>query len=773
MASFEGSHLNLLQGVSQQVPRSRLPGQLTSQNNMLSDPVTGLRRRPGAEFKYQQEAPTATKDTVIAWRTDISGRNCEVVLDCSSGVVTLRNADGSIIHTFAANDYLKSADSRTIRYAAVGESLFVANVAQIPVGVRTPKGKDPNKYGYFYIRNGAISKTYSVTITHSAGSSTYSYTTPDGTTVGDAAKSTVDYIAEQLYDQMQSNTTITATRTGAYVTVAPAGSQTDLSVTTGSGTNFVGTSGRSHVRTEAELPAILPAGADGYTIATGLDRSYVYYSYSHEQKAWLEVGAYGGVSSITNMPVEIYWDGTWTLENPEFEGRNSGDDETNPDPEFVDWGITGIASYQGRLVILSGPWVLMSATNNPLRFYRSTVTDLLDNDPISVGSSSATSAAFQYGIPFNKDLLLFSAEYQALVPGGNQALSPRNAQVQVTSMHSADMTSSPISAGRTVMFPMPRSQDFFGVMEMLPSPYTDAQYVSSDSTEHLPKYLQGRCRFGVSSTVASMVLFGVSGDSRSLIVHEYFWNGDEKELRAWHRWTFEFDIAYAYFSGDVINVLTVSGGSIICTKIDPRVGIVDEELNTRPFLDLYVPVQITNSQGTLPDWFADTVGNAEVAASIAEGDLRGSEIGIEIDGSTVTTNRSFIDGLIYVGIPYDSSFAPSPPVIRDEDGSPVTTNKMTLRSYHVVTAGSTEFQASVVDLANVTPERQWDISPIRWSSPELNLGRSPVAGEAGSVLRCNVNSNTGIVEISTKGLGELNVLSLEYVCRTNQRLRRR
>lgn len=51
MSTFESSYKSLLQGVSQQIPSERLPGQLTSQLNMLSDPVTGLRRRPGVEFK--------------------------------------------------------------------------------------------------------------------------------------------------------------------------------------------------------------------------------------------------------------------------------------------------------------------------------------------------------------------------------------------------------------------------------------------------------------------------------------------------------------------------------------------------------------------------------------------------------------------------------------------------------------------------------------------------------------------------------------------------
>lgn len=42
----EGSYAPMLQGVSQQVAPERLPGQVQTQLNMLSDPQTGIRRRP-------------------------------------------------------------------------------------------------------------------------------------------------------------------------------------------------------------------------------------------------------------------------------------------------------------------------------------------------------------------------------------------------------------------------------------------------------------------------------------------------------------------------------------------------------------------------------------------------------------------------------------------------------------------------------------------------------------------------------------------------------
>lgn len=52
----ELAYPSLLYGVSQQTPRERQNGQLTEQLNMLSDPVTGIRRRPGLIKAFELES---------------------------------------------------------------------------------------------------------------------------------------------------------------------------------------------------------------------------------------------------------------------------------------------------------------------------------------------------------------------------------------------------------------------------------------------------------------------------------------------------------------------------------------------------------------------------------------------------------------------------------------------------------------------------------------------------------------------------------------------
>ena len=60
--TFEGVMPSLLQGVSQQIPRERQPGQLGALKNMLCDPVTGLRRRPPARSISLTTMPAPADD---------------------------------------------------------------------------------------------------------------------------------------------------------------------------------------------------------------------------------------------------------------------------------------------------------------------------------------------------------------------------------------------------------------------------------------------------------------------------------------------------------------------------------------------------------------------------------------------------------------------------------------------------------------------------------------------------------------------------------------
>lgn len=780
MSTYESAYKSLLQGVSQQLPQERLPGQLTAQVNMMSDPVTNLRRRPG--LVARAGIPwTCNAEQLVTWFTDISGFRVHVMMNVQNGHVRVYDESFAQLADLDLGAY-GIGNARKMRATSVGSEFFICNTDVVPVLTYGTAAFPENRAAFFYILAGAFSRNYTVTVRRTgAADIVASYSTPSGAGAGDAAVSTPEYIAGQLVAQITAGLVATSghiNQDGPYVFLYD--TVVEIYALSGVSTQFLIASQSGYVRQAGDLPSRLPPEADGFIMRVGSGDAAQYYRYSAASTEWLESGAAGSPDSITNMPVSIFWDTTWQLNSAAYEGRLAGDDQTNPRHEFMQFGITGMSTYQGRLVLMSGPMVSLSASGRPRRFFRSTVTSVLSGDPIEIGSSTNTSAAYEWAIPFQKDLILFSRAYQALIPSGNQAITPATATVVPTSGHEVDITCGPVNVGRTIMYCTPKSESFFGVLEMIPSQYSDSQYLSQDSTPHLPKFMPGRCRFAVSSSVASMALFAPSGDLHTLIVHEYHWDGDTKVQQSWHQWTFAHAVASAHFASDKIVIVLANEGLIgqcmICT-IDPRAGSVSSAGARKSYVDLqtFDPIAYTahsiplNAQLlTFDPTFAD-----HVIAVVATGDEAGELIGTTVasGGAALETVLSYPSGNALVGIPFVSSVIPSPPKVTDYQGGVIHTGQATLLRYLVGTKDSAEFTVDVSDRS--TTEGDLPIPTLHWDSSELDVGRGTTAGNSISIVPCRTDMRTTAMELSTSGPGEMNIVSLEYVGRYQPKIARK
>lgn len=784
MAVFEGTHGELLQGVSQQIPRSRLEGQVTEQVNMISDPVKGLRRRQGCKFTDSLLIQNIQVRQIKAWRTEVGGAKVEFLL-CTRGG-KLHIYENGVFKKQLQSDYLVSPLATDIRYATVGESLYIANTIKVPQGVEGTylAGETVGESGFANFQTGALNREFQVSVRVTKGSTVKeikgSYTTPNGEKPEDVNKITPENIAKEIHTKLAEEITkeglsgqISLHLMNEVIAVRSK-DKSKVRVLANASDMYIVTSNLGNLKDVGKLPDKFPDGMDGVSYSVGKDKSIRYYKFNQAKGVWEETADTSGFIGIKGMPVEVYYSvdtGDWVINEDNFAGRLTGDKEGNPDPDFIGWGITGIASYQSRLVILSGSYVWLSASGLPRLFYRTTMEELLDTDPIGVGSSSATSASFQYAVNFNKDLVLFSSEHQAIIAGSNIAITPRTANVMLTSSYTTDMTVEPIDLGRTLMYPMPRSADNYGILEMLPSPYTDSQYVSTDVTEHIPTYLKGRCRIAVSSTVGSIALFGSTDCLRTLYVYEYVWKGEEKALQSWHKWVFPKDIADVYFNGDLITIIFAEGDLAVKATVDPRT--YDHEV-PEVYLDFNKEETTGAASLELTQEYSDFVGQESFKVVYADTGLAGSTIGFDRNGRDLVLNKSIKEGVkVKVGIPYESKVIPTPPVVRDYQGDPIATNRLNLISYYCITDNSGTYTITIKDKARAALDIEYDRSPVKWYSTELNLGQSPVGGLTGDVVPCRVPANSSDVTFSTNGTFEMNIVALEYVCMYNYRRQRR
>lgn len=785
---------SLLQGVSQQIPRERLTGQVGAQLNMVSDLVTGIRRRPGIQhIKTLALVDNVSTDSVQSKYIELDTSGWHVYLNAYGGTLTAVSSDFTTVHS-ATHPYFKAADglASTLCTVADGDYLWVLNKGVKPTlgSVDTLK-QNPARSGFAYVRTGAFSKSYTVLIvvTNSAGVSasyTKTYTTPTGTADGDAAKSNPEGIASGLYTLLTAADKpgwLSVERDGAYLTfTTTAEFGASCTVSTSSGSTYLGTSGAMNVNLVSDLPPNLPSSANGFLCAVGTStKALQYYRWDGSTRTWYETGDYLAAKTITNMPVRVSINSTTgiTVDTPAFEGRVAGDDENNPYPQFIGRALTGISAYQGRLVLMSGAYLNFSAANKPLRFMRSTTTQLLSEDAIERGSGSATAASYHFAIPYNRDLLAISSTHQSVVPASPSGLTPASAVVLLSTKQALDVLAEPTVVGRSLMYCTPISADYFGIGELLPSDTTASQYVASELTNHIPRYMRGRCRGIAASSAASIALFTSSVDTSELLVHEYLWAGSEKIQNSWHKWVAPMPILAAHFAKDilVLALQLASNGMVLCT-LDTRDSAYYASGAVKPLLDLYTVLPVVDTVDelgyksvALPSWLTTATSETVGASSTVPGLVGEPVETLGVENDILKLHKSYSGATVVVGFKYSSELELTPPILKDYNGRPISLDKTTVLRFAMTVQNTGDFDVSL-STPQLGAVLEDDVHVLRWASNELGLKKARVVDQATVIVPCRTIANATSCVCSTSSTREMNIVGVEYTLKTVQKRQR-
>lgn len=785
---LDGVVPSLLQGVSQQIPRERLPGQLSEQVNMVSDLVTGIRRRPGIQYIDGIDGLGAINPlSVLSQYVELDTTGWHVFLDAKQGNIITFKEDFTVKQVTPA-PYVATSDGKADKLRMVVDAGFVwvLNTEKKPVLSNQDTGKqNPGRTGFVWVKTGAFSKQYEITINvvQAGTPSTFSktYTTPTGQNTGDAALSTPEGIATGLFDLLNGvgkPTWLTVVRDGSYLAFTIAAGYSDCTVSTSSGNSYLGTSSDMTVQLITDLPPNLPEGTDGFVCAVGTSsKALQYYKWILSTKTWQETGAYGSYTAIGDMPqrFDIAPTGVANVTAPLFEGRVSGDDENNPYPQFIGKVLTGISAYQGRLVLMSGAYLNFSASNKPTRFMLSTVTQVLSEDPIERGSGSATAASYTYAVPYNRDLIAISATHQSVVPASNSGISPQSAVVLLSTKQAIDTLAQPTVVGRSLMYCAPISSDYFGIGELLPSDTTSSQYITNELTNHIPRYMRGRCRSIAASSAASIALFISSVDVREILVHEYLWTSTEKLQSAWHKWVSPLDILSVHFARDILVLALQSGNSLLLCTLDTRDSSYYSSGELKTLLDLYSTANVVDvgdyKAAALPNWLIGVDVNLIGASSTVQG-LVGEPVQIlGLDSSTLKLHRSYSGSTVVLGFKYNSVIGLTPPVMKDQNGYAISLDKTTLLRYVPTVQNTGDFDVTIS-----TPKTGGllddDGHVLKWASHELGLKRSRIAEQSTLIIPCRTLANETECTFSTDSTRELNVIGVEYTIKTVRKRQR-
>ena len=754
----QGTYKPPIQGVSQQTAQDRSDGQLGEQINMLSDPVTGLRRRSGTKFINNLDGAIQT-DYINNFY--MNGQNLLTTINIYTGVLRIFSLDGRLLYASPETDYFKCTDAKYIRTTVVRDTLMVVNTTKVPTTVSNTTAPNPKTMGYFGIMGTALSKKFRVTLTVNNVKTTVTYTTSDSSASGsypiDVANALTKSIRED--DTLKDKISV-YNRENIVGLVAKSGNVLN-SVDTDSTESYVITSRDGYLTNKTYLVSKLPSQMNNYIMGIGVAGNRSYFQYDYKTNTWSECGAYGTSEFYVKdepMYVSVVKD-VYKLQGLGIQGRIAGDDDNNPLPKFINYGITGISAYQSRLLILSGGYVNFSKSSEYNVFLRTTVEEVKDDDPIEISSASLSSTQFEYAIPYNKDLVLIAQDQQAVIPSNSTVLTPRNAVIYPSSYTDVSLRTAPTAIARSLYYVYQRGTDYYQVGELIPNSYTDAQYYSQGLTDHIPLYAKGVCTHIAGSTTNNMVVF--SSDTDELLVHQFLWSGDTRPQMAFHKWGLPLIVKHTFLVSDQMYiVLLADDGALWLVINDIKINQLDTK--PQPYLDLYSYVNIKNGVGTLPDHLK--LGFNVVGVIYDNTDMRHKEVQLTIDGTII---KCPYDGVIAVGLRYLSSFTLTPPFLKDENGTILAGVDAQLKDVKFTYKNSGDYDFAISDQYG-TSNKQSTTAMI-WS--QVRLEHTWIGAQLQEQIDCRTDLTSTKVTVNTTSTTELNPISVGYTLRVARKHR--
>lgn len=429
---------------------------------------------------------------------------------------------------------------------------------------------------------------------------------------------------------------------------------------------------------------------------------------------WNEDVGFGVQTAIhpKTMPHQLISTGvrTFTLKEMTLGQRLVGDDISNPMPSFVGKNITDVFFYKNRLGILAEDNIIFSEAGLGLNvggvasfnFFRTTVTDLLDSDPIDVSVSSSKVTNLQAAVSFQENLLIMSDTAQFILRGG-ELLTPSTVSIMPITEFEYNEEVRPVVGGSFIYFPFIRGQKS-GIQEMAVNASTDV-YEAQEITEHVPTYIPDNLRYFVVSD-AEDYLFLVSDDTPNTVyVYKYFFTGStvtKKLLSAFSKWTFPGDIrGFDVMDGEVYMIFNFNTGSDQTTqlvKMPLQLNIVDSGDNFNAFLDMRFEDTMTGPVTLTLPYNLD--GNSTLRVLRKTTGFEHHEGTPTTSGTSApyTTSVAPYTGDVVCGIPYTSTYTYSQQLFKAPVGdgkSPTAATKVQIRNGTVFFDDAQEFDVKI------------------------------------------------------------------------------
>lgn len=553
MALISSSIPNFVNGVSQQPFTLRLNSQGEVQENGLSTVSQGLKKRPPTKHLKKIQSTPLGNCFIHTINRDASERYIAVLTDGDLKVYDIAGVQKTVNFP-NGKGYLSAATPSTAFSAVtVADYTFLVNKT---IAVTAASSTTPTRpyEALINVKAGNYGKTYQILIN---GSAAATFTTPDGSVSSHSNEISTDYIAAQLYNGLVANgfTTGQWSCSASGSTLYLINTAVDFTLNTQDGFNSGGMVGiKGKLQKFSDLP--INPGVNGFVVeitGTGggetatspFDSYYVKFEASNGGAGvgvWKEAVAPGislgfNASTVPHILVREA-DGTFTFKQATYKNRIVGDNTSNPLPSFVGRTVSDVFFYRNRLGLLSDEAVVFSQSGEYFNFMRTTVTQLLDSDPIDVNASHTKVSILKHAVPFNKQLLLFSEQTQFLVDQ-NDLLSPKTIGIKVATEFPCNIVAKPVGIGKNVYFAVDKGNN-----SAFREYFTDLNNQANDAvdiTAHIPQYIASGI-YKIAAAVNEDIMVALStANPSTLYIYKYFFNANEKLQSSWSKWTFGTD----------------------------------------------------------------------------------------------------------------------------------------------------------------------------------------------------------------------------------------
>ncbi len=675
MANINEPIPNLIGGVSQQSPSTRLSSQAEEQINGMSSVSQGLTKRMPTEFIAElMDAPA-----VEPYQYLISRDSEEKYIAMFSDTVRVFDLDGveqTVTVETGALPYL-TGDRSSYKALTMKDTVLLLNTAQkVSSNFNLPSTVDPTRglfvvgvnYGVEYkVRRDGVE-----IVTHTTGDS------------GVATSVSTDEVAQAIYDDLVAE----ADARFAYEL-----QDNQILITQISGTevewDFSDSFGDTYatlVKDEMEdltgLPAVYWHGEKVAITGSAEDEgATLYLEYQADAGsgygtgAWVEVAAEETFSGFLNttMPCALTRnnDGTFTFDTVDWEDRTAGDADSAPMPSFVDTTINDAYVDRNRLCLVHEGGVVMSRARYPFAFFRKTAATVVDDDPIDIEPSGSEVANLRSAVAHRKQVLLFGDLRQYAIDTDNLLAGAPPAILPISS-YSTEEESVQATGGQLIYFTSGNGTSV-NVHEM--SIVSDQLQAEANSvTKHIASYIPTGVRNMALTTNADVMLVSSEGEADALFVYNYYWRGSEKLQSSWSKWKLPAgtEVKYVGFIQDTAYLVLGHSGKYYLEKMDIAEGRTDDGVDFIYHADRRVDdskCTVTYDVGSLSttielpytpteDIFVVSTGgdrNAGVEASISN-----------ITGNTITVVGDWSAAEFFVGEAYEFLYDFTKPTLKTQ-----------------------------------------------------------------------------------------------------------